>query len=282
MSASPETSALGPTPAPSLRISACSETGTRRGNEDDLRWGHGVNGHYAVLADGAGGHARGAEASRRAVACMEQVMTEAGVAFSPANLTQMVRLAHSEIAHHQNPGQPEARMHTTLVALWVEPEGHHVLWTHVGDSRLYRVRQGHAELLTQDDSVVQQMVQAGLITAEQSRQHPQKNHLVAALGIEGDVEPHTVVRPVDLLEGDAYLLCSDGWWDHFEPSDLAASLQRATTPQAWLDDMKAQVQAKAAPRQDNYSAIALWAGEASQVTLATSMDDTIPRAGVVK
>jgi PPM family protein phosphatase len=261
-----------------LRISACTEPGARRGNEDDLRWGHGVNGHYVVLADGAGGHARGAEASQRAVECMQRVMTEAGVAFSPANLTQMVRLAHSEIQHHQSADRPEARMHTTLVALWVEAEGRQVLWTHVGDSRLYRVRQGRAELLTQDDSVVQQMVQAGLITAAQSRTHPQKNHLLSALGVEGDVDPHTVVRPIDLLEGDAYLLCTDGWWDHFEPADLAASLQRAADPQAWLADMSAQVLNRAAPRQDNFTAIAVWAGEPSQVTVAASLDETIPRA----
>jgi PPM family protein phosphatase len=273
----PPTSAL----APALRISACTEVGARRGNEDDMRWGQGVNGHYAVLADGAGGHARGAEASQRAVDCMQRVMTEAGVAFSPANLTQMVRLAHSEIQHHQSADRPEARMHTTLVALWVEPEGHHVLWTHVGDSRLYRVRQGRAELLTQDDSVVQQMVQAGLITAAQSRQHPQKNHLVSALGVLSDVDPHTVVRPIELLEGDVYLLCSDGWWDHFEPSELAASLQRATTPEQWLADMRAQVQERAEPRQDNFSAIALWAGEPFQETQAATLDETIPRASLM-
>jgi PPM family protein phosphatase len=273
-------SPLGASAGPRLRISACTETGARRGNEDDLRWGHGVNGHYVVLADGAGGHARGAEASQRAVDCMQRVMTEAGVAFSPANLTQMVRLAHFEIQHHQSADRPEARMHTTLVALWVEAEGRHVLWTHVGDSRLYRVRQGHAELLTQDDSVVQHMVQAGLITAAQSRTHPQKNHLLSALGVEGDVDPHTVVRPIELLEGDAYLLCSDGWWDHFEPADLANSLQRAADPEAWLADMKAEVQAHAQPRQDNFSAIAVWAGEPSQVTLAARLDETIPRATV--
>ncbi len=271
-------SSLAMRPRPLLRISACTDPGARKGNEDDMRWGEGVNGHYLVLADGAGGHARGAEASQRAVECMQRVMTEAGVAFSPANLTQMVRLAHSEIQHHQSADRPEARMHTTVVALWVDAEGRHVLWTHVGDSRLYRIRQGRCELLTQDDSVVQQMVQAGLMTEAQSRVHPQKNHLLCALGVEGDVNPHTVVRPIELLEGDAYLLCSDGWWDHFEPADLAESLKHAADPEAWLASMKAQVQERAQPRQDNFSAMALWAGEPSQVTVAAALDETIPRA----
>ena len=80
---------------------------------------------------------------------------------------------------------------------------------HIGDSRLYRVRHGQGELLTQDDSIVQHMVRSGMLSEEQGRAHPQKNHLLAALGIEGDVNPHTVVRPVELMEGDAFLLGTD-------------------------------------------------------------------------
>jgi PPM family protein phosphatase len=260
-----------------IRLAAITDAGARKANEDNLRHGGGPNGTYAVLADGAGGHSRGAEASLRAVDCFERVLLDPGVAFSPHNLTQIVRLAHAELLSLQGSDRPEARMHTTLVALWVDAPGNHVLWTHVGDSRLYRVRQGRAEQLTQDDSVVQQMVLAGVITPEQSRNHPQKNHLLAALGIEGDIEPHTVVRPVELLEGDAFLLCSDGWWEGFEPQDIATTLGRALSADDWLADMHARVQARQTPRQDNFSAIAVWAGNPGEVTVARS-DDTVPRA----
>lgn len=260
-----------------LRIAASTDRGARQGNEDHLCHGSGVNGSYAVLADGAGGHSRGAEASALAVQALERVLLDPGVAFSPANLTQMVRLAHAELLHNQTSERPEARMHTTLVALWIEPSGQHVLWTHVGDSRLYRVRHGRSELLTQDDSVVQQMVLAGVITPEQARKHPQKNHLLAALGIDGEIDAHTVARPVELVDGDAFLLCSDGWWDNFEPVDLAATLARALAPQDWLDDMHARVKALNVPRQDNFSAIALWVGDPGEVTLMRP-DDTVPRA----
>ncbi len=259
-----------------LHVASRSEIGARSGNEDALCHGTGPSGHYAVLADGAGGHSRGSEASSRAVQALQRVMNDAGVAFSPHNLTQMVRLAHAELLRHQGSDRPDARMHTTLVALWIEPTLQHALWTHVGDSRLYRVRQGRAELLTQDDSVVQHMVLSGVLTEEQSRNHPQKNHLLAALGIEGDVDPHTVVRPVELHEGDAFLLCSDGWWDGFETADIAATLGRAVAPDDWLADMQARVAARALPRQDNYSAIAVWVGDPGEVTLMKP-DDTIPR-----
>ena len=115
-----------------------------------------------------------------------------------------------------------------------------------------------------------------MISAEEARQHPNKNHLLAALGTDGEIEPHTVARPVELMEGDAYLLCSDGWWDGFELKDLESSLGRASAPEDWLHDMQQQVRARAAPRQDNFSAIALWVGDPADVTLLRA-DDTISR-----
>jgi len=260
-----------------LRIASCTDPGARGGNEDDLRHGDGPAGHYAVLADGAGGHSRGEEASYRAVESIARALAAVEAEFSPDHLTRVVRNAHAELLQEQH-GQrrPEHRMHTTVVALWVEPSLEHALWTHVGDSRLYRVRHGQGELLTQDDSIVQHMVRSGMLSEEQGRSHPQKNHLLAALGIEGDVTPHTVVRPVELMEGDAFLLCSDGWWDGFEPHDIAAALHRSDSPEEWLDDMRQRIAQRAAPRQDNYTAVAVWVGNPGEMTIAR-FEDTVPR-----
>lgn len=259
-----------------VRIASLSDTGARAHNEDALRHGTARNGPYAVLADGAGGHQRGAEAARRAVDCIERLLRDDAVGYSPANLSQMVRLAHSELVHHQDSVNAQARMHCTVVVLWISPLAGHVLWTHVGDSRLYRIRHGRVDVVTVDDSVVQRMLQAGLITPAQTHKHSQKNQLLAALGMDGDVEPHTVVRPVELLDGDAFLLCSDGWWDHFDHTALVAALERADSPEHWLADMHQQVLARATPRQDNFSAIAVWAGQPGDVTRRP--DDTLPRA----
>ena len=260
-----------------MRIATCTDPGARGGNEDDLRQGSGPNGHYAVLADGAGGHSRGEEASYLAVECIARVLCDENATFSPENLTQVIMLAHSELLHAQNGARrAELRMHTTVVALWVDLSLTQVLWTNVGDSRLYRVRHGQAEQLSQDDSVVQHMVRSGMLSEEQGRAHPQKNHLLAALGIEGEITPHTVARPVEVMEGDAFLLCSDGWWDHFELADIAASLHRADTPEEWLDDMRAHIASRAAPRQDNYTAVAVWLGNPGEMTIAR-FEDTVPR-----
>jgi serine/threonine protein phosphatase PrpC len=260
-----------------LRIASCTDPGARGGNEDDLRHGSGPAGHYAVVADGAGGHARGEEASYLAVERVARGLASPDALFEPGHLTAVVRTAHADLLLAQEEARrPEHRMHTTLVALWVEPALEHVLWTHVGDSRLYRVRHGQGELLTQDDSVVQHMVRSGILSAEQGRSHPQKNHLLAALGIEGEINPHTVARPVEVMEGDAFLLCSDGWWDGFEPNDIAAALHRSDTPEQWLEDMRQQIAERASPRQDNYTAVAVWLGDPSDMTIAR-FEDTVPR-----
>jgi serine/threonine protein phosphatase PrpC len=260
-----------------LRFASLTDPGARGGNEDDQRHGVGAHGHFAVLADGAGGHSRGEEASYRAVESISRVLREPEVEFSPENLTQVVRLAHAELLQAQALARrPEHRMHTTVVVLWLDKGLGHALWSHVGDSRLYRVRHGEAEQLTQDDSVVQHMVRSGMLSEEQGRAHPNKNQLLAALGIEGEITPHTVARPIELMEGDAFLLCSDGWWEGFEPADIAASLQRADTPEEWLDDMRKRIAGRAAPRQDNYTAIAVWLGDPHDLTIAR-FEHTVPR-----
>jgi len=188
-----------------------------------------------------------------------------------------VRRAHWELLAHQRSEDPDARMHCTIVLLWIDPAVEYVMWSHVGDSRLYRIRHGRTDIVTADDSVVHRMVQAGLITADQSQQHPQKNQLLAALGVADEIEPHTVARQVELLEGDAFLLCSDGWWESFDEAALAATLASALTPQDWLDDMCKRIRTLAKPRQDNFTAIAIWAGDPGEVT-DPGTDDTMPRA----
>ena len=98
--------------------------------------------------------------------------------------------------------------------------------------------------------------------------------------MEGEVEPHTVVRAVELREGDAFLLCSDGWWETFDGVAIVASLARALSPQDWLADMRGQIAARGKPRQDNYSAIAVWVGDPGEVT-RPGADDTRPRQALL-
>jgi len=243
-----------------LDISAASrsEVGQRKTNEDKVRICRDGARWVAVLADGAGGHRGGAEASRRAVDALEAALCDEVAEFSARALTAAVLAAHDDVQAAQDPAHGISRMHSTVVVLWIDLDRQSALWSHVGDSRLYRVRRGVVTALTSDDSVVQRMVDAGLITAAQAESHPQKNQLIAALGIEEGVEPHTVAAPHDLVEGDAFLLCSDGWWGPVDDAAIVGALAQANGPDDWLALMQEKIETLAAPSQDNFSAIGVW------------------------
>lgn len=258
-----------------IRIAGCTEPGLRHYNEDSLRFGTNAGRSYVVLADGAGGHSRGAEASHRAVQSVEAALSEGGMKFVPEVLTNALCAAHRELCAHQASDKPEAKMHSTVVALWIDARTRLALWSHVGDSRLYRVRNGHTDFVTADDSVVQRLLSAGVINPRQVHAHPQKNQLLSALGVTGDVRPHTVPRPVGLREGDAFLLCSDGWWEHLDEGLLSGSLKKSSEPQHWLQGMRAYIADRQKPRQDNYSAVALWVGDPANSPLLGD-DETRP------
>lgn len=248
-----------------IEVASRSEVGARSHNEDDLRLG--MVGHrvHAVLADGAGGHSNGAMASDIVVRTVQLVLQRATV-FNPAVLEAAVEEANDVLNAGQQGLKSHQRMHATVVAFWLDAELGQAMWAHVGDSRLYRVRQGCAEQLTVDDSVVQHMVDAGFIKPEEARHHPRKNQLLAAMGSEEMPQVHVTVPPESIREGDAYLLCCDGWWDQLELDDIERTMLGAEHPRQWLDAMAAKIARAGVPNQDNYSAVAVWVGDPSEVT----------------
>ncbi len=248
-----------------IDISSRSGVGARSHNEDDLRFGHRNGQAYAVLADGAGGHRGGALASDITVRVLGMRL-QSQPAFSARQLTALTVEAHAALLAEQRSKQPHEAMHATVVALWIE--GALALWTHVGDSRLYLLRHGKVRCTTRDDSVVQQMVDAGYIDANEARSHPHKNQLLCAMGMEADLEPHTITNPETLRDGDVFLLCSDGWWDAVDEASMERALHHATSADEWLKRMELCIKERADARQDNYSAIAVWIGEPTLVTRA--------------
>jgi serine/threonine protein phosphatase PrpC len=249
-----------------IRMASRSEIGTRKRNEDDLRTGgHGAV-HFAVLADGAGGHHGGAVASDLVVRMTTLGLQEAGH-LDAAKLTQLVHDTHAALGDHQDRSDGD-RMHATLVLLWLDAERAQALWSHVGDSRLHFFRAGRLCHTSRDDSVVQSLLDAGYLSAEEARTHPGKHQLVSAMGVAGEVQPHTLAQALPLRDGDVFLLCSDGWWDHFDAPALESSLGAAFSAEQWLDAMAAHIAQAALTRQDNYSAIAVWVGDPAQATVS--------------
>ena len=243
-----------------IRIATCTQTGARDHNEDDMRYGVADGAAYAVLSDGAGGHDNGAIASDLVVRLVA-LRLQAAADVNSAELHRAVLEAHELLVLQQQGAVPaRQRMHATLVALWIDALRGLALWSHVGDSRLYLLRAGRVCLVTRDDSVIRQMIDAGLIDAAAAESHPMKHHLVCAMGVADEFVAHTIERPFALTEGDALLLCSDGWWEPLQVVDIECTLGQAQDPEQWLQAMQALIAQAANPTQDNHSAIAAWIG----------------------
>ena len=251
-----------------LQFASRSEIGARSENEDYLQHGTLEAGSYAVLSDGAGGHSDGAIAADLVV---RMVAHELSVEFArpgepAATLRQVVHVANDALNRRQQGLQGHQRMHATLVVLWIDKARQQAVWSHVGDSRLYLLRKGRIAQVTRDDSVVQTMLDAGLIDEAQARHHSQRNQLIAAMGAEEPIEPHLSEADFEIHDGDAFLLCSDGWYDPLETADIEDTLAASHSALDWLDRMRTIVQQRQRKNQDNYSAIAVWVGNPAEIT----------------
>ena len=173
----------------------------RRVNEDAFH----ARAPLFAVADGMGGAQAGEVASGTAVAMLSEGLP-AGSGSEPDRLAAAVRAANAKIHELSVTDEERAGMGTTLTAAWVGEK--EVSLVHVGDSRCYRWREGSLERLTDDHSLVEEMVRQGRLTPEEAAIHPQRSIITRALGPEDHVEPDTVTVPA--RGGDLFLLCSDG------------------------------------------------------------------------
>ncbi len=193
------------------RIVARSHAGrVRPNNEDSIAFL--ADAGIAVLADGMGGLNAGEVASRLAVDLVLQGLS-AGL-----GVRQVVEDANHTIYELSQNDAALSNMGTTCVALRLS--GDQMWLANVGDSRIYRFRKHELLQLTHDHSVVQQLVDGGLLSAEEARTAPNRNIITRALGIDSAVEVEVLQDQVQV--GDLYMLCSDGVTDMLDPEALAA------------------------------------------------------------
>lgn len=162
------------------------------------------SGVFAV-ADGMGGHLAGEVASEMAIDAARR-LSALGERASFCAMRKAVEEAHERIYAHAQAHSECRGMGTTLSLMW--RGGHYMYIAHVGDSRIYRIRGGEMEQITQDHSLVAELVKNGLITAEEARRHPRRNIITRALGTQGDNTPDQLAA--DTRKGDIWLLCTDG------------------------------------------------------------------------
>jgi PPM family protein phosphatase len=195
---------------------AGSDTGRqRRANEDSLL----ARAPLFVVADGMGGAQAGEVASRIAVEAFQQGLQD--TVEPEAALAALALAANSHIHELSHANAEQAGMGTTLTALYVGEQ--EIAIAHVGDSRAYCLRDGELLRLTDDHSLVDELIRQGRLTPEEAMEHPQRSVITRALGPEGTVEIDT--RSYRARAEDVYLLCSDGLTTMVGEAQLAIELR---------------------------------------------------------
>lgn len=219
------------TPKPGIEAASLTDVGHQRSNNEDsyLYWEPDADedfhrkGCLAIVADGMGGYEGGQEASRLAVETVRSVYDNAFGGDPQDTLIEAFESAHQNIQRFAMEHPQFYGMGTTCTALSIVD--HQLCFAHVGDSRLYLIREETISRLTRDHSYVGRLVESGIVRSEDAESHPQRHILTAALGSGRDVAPHIPEHPFPLEEGDILLLCTDGLWGVVGDPELARVVQ---------------------------------------------------------
>ncbi len=222
------------TPQPlTVAASVLSDPGcVRETNEDNGRHinpsvfaDRNERGTLTIVADGMGGHSSGEVASEMAVELIGRYFYDNESNSVEQALRQAIEQASADIFDSAIADTRFFGMGTTVVALVIRDNAAWV--AHVGDSRLYRLRGSHMELLTMDHSQVMEMVKMGLISFDEAQSHDDKNVILRAVGTQPNVEVE-ISGPFEVVEGDQFLLCSDGLCDMVPDEEIAGIWSEAT------------------------------------------------------
>ena len=234
------TSGAAPARLPAIEFAERTHPGrdpSKQINEDACGHRETALGHLAVVCDGMGGHEGGREASHLALKTIFEVFerfgggeaqeegtaTLIGTGAPPSRPRDPARVLRQAIEEanrkvHALSSNDAARPGATVVAVLHHHGGTEV--AHAGDSRCYLIHGADIVQLTKDHSMVQQMVDAQLLTPEQAAVHPDANRISRALGMKPEVDVEIRPNPVPHVAGDVFILCSDGLSDLVEPADI--------------------------------------------------------------
>jgi protein phosphatase len=224
-----------------IEVSSQSDIGcVRQNNEDSFGYWEPEDdrqfprkGRLAVVADGMGGYEGGQEASRLAV----ETLVASYRAFSgddpQAALVEAMQTANQRILQYSFDHPELHGMGTTSTAAAIVHKG--LYYAHVGDSRLYLIRDGQITRVTHDHSYVGRLVELGMVSPEEVENHPQRNLLTSALGTHPDLIVDSPERPLPLRAEDVLLICSDGLWGQVRDLEILSAVENNSAEQAGLD-----------------------------------------------
>src|SRR5437868_652569 len=206
-----------------LRAGGATDVGLVRAHNEDRFL---ADERLFAVADGVGGHKAGEVASQTAVETLQREFTEP----TTDALIDAVKTANRTVWNLAETNSDQRGMGTTLTAIALVDDGaeQRLAIVNVGDSRAYLLQQGELEQLTEDHSLVEQLVREGQLTPEEAQVHPQRSIITRALGLDPEVEVDS--WELTPYRGDRILLCSDGLTNEVTDDEIASTLRTVSDP----------------------------------------------------
>lgn len=240
-----------------------SLVGNREENQDRVAIAGGDDALLLAVVDGMGGHADGAQAAEVALRTMVGAFWEASrPLFDPEGFLHLTMgRAHEAVVALGQGLAPDIRPRATCAACLIQ--GSSAWWAHIGDSRVYLIRNGAVVDRTRDHSHVELLLRAGRITETQAAAHPMRNFVECCIGGDPVLPEMSLSSRRALQPGDIVLLCSDGFWTGLADVQIASiSQSRGRGLQESLADLGERAVQATAPLADNTTAAAVrWLGE---------------------
>lgn len=243
-----------------MQYFSISRVGDREINEDYVEILNLDDKTVFILADGLGGHGCGEIASKEATEAIKCYF-KTNLVNKPEEIKDILRdsiqAAHKRLGELQNQVGDTSSFKTTIVVLVITDDN--IIWAHVGDSRLYHFERKKLVERSMDHSVPQMLVNAGKIREKQIRYHEDRSRLLRVLGAEDEISKPNITELEPRNRGAAFILCSDGFWEHIDEKHMERRLKKAKNPECWLSEMEKEILKNGKNKNmDNYSAIAIY------------------------
>lgn len=245
-----------------IEYAKVSALGDRQDNQDRAAVVVSENAALLLVFDGMGGHSDGAQAAETGLKVVQDLFMEAKQPiFDPQGFLYMaLSKAHDEVVSLGAEVAVDYRPRATCAVCLVQEGG--AYWAHIGDSRIYQVRDGRVLVRSRDHSHVEVLIQEGAISEEEAKDHPMRNFVECCIGGDAPVPDMSITPKKTLQPGDVLLACSDGLWSGLSDEEIAA----IATPgeDNLVDNLKAlsmQALNVNSPYSDNTTGTALrWLG----------------------
>jgi len=246
-----------------IEYAKVSALGDREDNQDRAAIVVAEDAAIMLVFDGMGGHENGAQAAEIGLRIVQDEFMAADLPlFDPQGFLYMAMAhAHDEVVNIGAELAVDFRPRATCAVCLVQENG--CWWGHIGDSRIYHMRQGQLLTRSRDHSHVEVLIQEGAITEEEALDHPMRNFVECCIGGDAPVPDMSITRKMPLEPGDVLLACTDGLWSGTSDEEMA---DMATNPDSKLAENLKALSVKAlttnAPYSDNTTGAALqWFGE---------------------